>query len=155
MAAKNGKTVEANRAETELSNDGETAIVLSTSQNTAVIGGALFKMKKRISLSLLKHPAGTSVFVKFETKFYESKKVKAEPGKAELPAATVANVIDLTTGEEMLYIISSVLGSTLREEYANDGYVGKCFAINKVAPDASKGKRYATFSVAEIEPTGE
>jgi hypothetical protein len=70
-----------------------------------------------------------------------------------MPPANIALVIDLTTGEEMQYIISAVLGSTLAEEYPDHSYVGKSFAVMKLPPDHGRGKRYATFSIAEIEET--
>jgi 5-methylcytosine-specific restriction endonuclease McrA len=59
------------------------------------------------------------------------------------------DIENLATQELQRMKVNQVLGDELRNAYANDAYVGKCFEIRKYAPQ--NGKRYATFQIDEIE----
>lgn len=63
-------------------------------------------------------------------------------------SADVALVVDLDTGKDTSIVINATLGSSLNENFPNDGYVGKSFAITCTGQVA--GKRYKGFEVNEI-----
>ncbi|MGH7743753.1 MAG: hypothetical protein ACREQ5_02900 [Candidatus Dormibacteria bacterium] len=66
--------------------------------------------------------------------------------------ATLANVINLEDGSVCQIIVNAVVKSVLNDEYPNDGYVGKCFAITKRG--RAQGKQYNPFDIEEIEDPG-
>lgn len=108
-----------------------------------------FRKIRSVTLPVLKLAEGVERFFKFVTPMYVGKQIddKKEP-------ATLAQVIDLETGEEGLIIIGAVLRKELEEAYPNDAYRGKCFAI---ANNGKRGdKKYNSYSVSEIaEPEPE
>jgi hypothetical protein len=59
------------------------------------------------------------------------------------------DIENLDTRELQRIRVNQMLGDELRNAYANDAYVGKCFEIRKYAPQ--NGKRYAPFQIVEIE----
>ena len=69
---------------------------------------------------------------------------------AKMEPAMLANIVNLSTGEEMQTICNKVMESTLNEEYPDAGYVGKSFLIEQ---RSVPGKRYKNYRVAEIEIT--
>lgn len=73
---------------------------------------------------------------------------KDKDGKAQEPA-TVANVTDLNSGEEGIYLVNTVVAENLRKMYPDDGYVQKKFEIEHKGK--KDGKRYGSFSVYELE----
>lgn len=137
-------------AKSKTKREGSKQLVISppsgmvTREKDVKVGGKTFKMKRLVTLPLLKHAAGETRFIQIETAFYVGKQVDEKKG-----AATLCTVIDLTTGEEMTYIVAAVLQKNLEEQYPKDGYVGKSFAVAKYAPP--DGKRYSLFNIAEIE----
>jgi hypothetical protein len=132
-----------------------------------------FKVKRHVTVKLLKVEDGKEYFVKFngaihkavvneaEQKRFENAKAKYDSLSAEEKAKVdpkdiptppnppqLAQVIDLTSGEVVQIIIGSVLESELKREYPNDAYVGKGFSIQKAK---IQGKRYAAYQIAELE----
>ncbi len=107
------------------------------------------KRKKLLTKPLLKYSVGVAVCVLIETAMHIGKDMKpGADGKKKEPA-TLCDVIDLKTGEPCQLIMNAVVKSVLSEEYPNDAYVGKCFAITKQV--RVQGKAYDPFSVEEIE----
>jgi len=106
-----------------------------------------FRKIKNITLPLLKMDAETLYYVKIIKAMYLG---KAIDDKKE--AATLADVINLETGETVQIICPTVLRQTLNEHYPNDSYVGKCFELVKhLVKAADTGAlKYNTFNVAEI-----
>jgi hypothetical protein len=104
------------------------------------------KVKKVLTLPMLKLVKDMPVYVKITEKFFIGKAIddKKEP-------ATIANVVCLDTKEGAQIIVPSVLKSTLTEAYPDDGYVGKCFMITKTSAAGDAGKAYAKFSISELE----
>ena len=84
---------------------------------------------------------------------YVGKEIKkgrgAAPSDQNKEPATLLEVTDLSTGEIAQIVTNEVLKSTLRDEYPQDTYVGKCFSITKKGREA--GKQYNKFSIEEIE----
>ena len=108
-----------------------------------------FKVKRNITLPLLKPQLEVPVYIKITGQIFTGKAVqKAGDGK-DMEPAKIVNCINLETGEECQIIVPSVLDSILNEEFTDNAYVGKGFQITKHAKVA--GKRYHTFSVAELE----
>lgn len=106
-------------------------------------------------LPTLKYDVETPIRVRIETPMSKStmKESRVEKDKGakkgqDMEPATVCQVTNLNTGERQTLICGSVLESTLRESYADDGYVNRCFRIVKHAKAA--GKRYNTYSIDEI-----
>lgn len=107
------------------------------------------KVKRVVTLPLLKMAVGVTVHAKMLTKMYIGKDMKQKEGDKKKEPATLIDVVDLTTGEPAQIIVSAVVKSVLSEEYPNDSYVGKCFSITKQTRVPGKG--YDPFRVVEIE----
>lgn len=108
-----------------------------------------FKRKKLLTRPVLKYVVDTAIYVKIEEKMHIGKEMKPGPDGKKKEPATLANVVDLKTGEPAQIIANAVVKSVLHEEYPNDSYVGLCFSITKQARVA--GKSYDPFSIEEIE----
>lgn len=77
-------------------------------------------------------------------------RAKAEgKGDQKEKPATVAPVVDMQTGENLTLIVPAVLEANLKEQYPDDGYVGKGFYVMKKAK--RPGKRYFDFEISEVE----
>lgn len=109
--------------------------------------------KKLLTRPTLKMVEGTPRYVKIEAPIFIGKEMKSRKADAadakKREPAHVANVIDLETGEPAQIICSAVVLSTLNDEYPSEAYVGKCFAITKLAK--RDGKDYFGYKVEEIE----
>lgn len=110
------------------------------------------KLKQRLTLpSLVMKTKGDERALVFLSPIHASKvvtgKVDAE-GKPEKPA-NVANVGDVTTGEEFVFLVPAVVRSTLIQEYPDDSYVRKVFYIRNEGK--REGKRHIDFTVAEVD----
>lgn len=112
-------------------------------------GAARFKTKRRLTRPVLKFQEGVPQYIRIEKAMYIGREMKpGTDGKKKEPA-TLADVTELTTGEEAQIICSAVIKSTLEEEYPGAGYVSKCFSITKQAK--TPGKQYNKFDITEIE----
>lgn len=107
------------------------------------------KTKRLLTRPILKMIEGQARHILIEAPMYVGKEMKSKAGEKNKEPATLANVIDLETGEPAQIIVSAVVKSVLNEEYPNNGYVHKAFSITKQAKQP--GKQYNPFSVAEIE----
>ena len=108
-----------------------------------------FKRKKNLTPPLLKFAESEARYVKITAPMYLGKEMKEKAGEKKREPAMLADVINLETGEEAQIICSAVVVSVLNENYPNNGYVGKGFAITKKGREP--GKQYNKFSVEEIE----
>lgn len=111
------------------------------------------KRKKLLTRPVLKYVVDTPNYVLIETAAHIGKSMKPGPDGKQKEPATLCNVVDLKTGEPAQIILNAVVKSVLAEEYPNDSYVGKCFAITKQA--RVQGKAYDPFSIEEIENPNE
>ena len=114
------------------------------------------KVIKQVTLPNLKLEVGTPVYVKVSSSIYDGKERAAKPGEEKQKPPKIINVINLETGEEQTLVAGALVVSELTENYPDDGYVNKCFMIEKGASKKGQGGRsYATYKIAEIEdPTG-
>lgn len=109
-----------------------------------------FKKKRSVTRVMFKWANNVERYFKIEKPMFEAKPLKkATAADLKKKPPTLAEVIDLPTGEEGQITCSEVLKDALNQGYPNDGYVGKSFAIMKHAIEGDK--KYATFSIVEIE----
>lgn len=107
------------------------------------------KRKKLLTRPILKFVKDVPQYIKFEGAIYLGKEMKQKAEDKKKEPAHLADVIDLQTGELAQIIVNAVPMSVLKENYPNDSYVGKCFAITRQS--RKEGKAYDPFSVEEIE----
>lgn len=107
-----------------------------------------FKVKKLVTLPLWKWKNDQTKYLRFDSAIFEGKELTVKEGRADEKPAHLANVTDLETGEQCQIIIGFVLESTMNDEYPDNAYVGKTFAITQ---HRDSGKKYNTYSIAEIE----
>lgn len=107
------------------------------------------KRIKTVTRTLIKLQNNRPYYFKIEGAMFVGKELKAKEGDTKKKdPATLLNVINLEDGSEGQIIVGTVLKSTLNEEYPKDGYVGRCFEIEKKR-DAQHD--YNTYNIAEIE----
>lgn len=109
-----------------------------------------FKRKKAVTLpSFVIKKEGDKRYFKFITAMRKSDVITKDKDGKEQEAATVANVVDLESGQEGIYLVNSVVHENLIKAYTEDSYVGKAFEIEHTGK--REGKRYSNFSVYEVE----
>lgn len=131
-----------------------TAVVVANNTEEGklvALGSGSFKVKRVVTLPLLKHVDGQVVHVQIASEIYVGKQIPAEKGstKAAEKPADLCDVVELNTARKMQYIVSAVVKSNLETTYPDGGYVGKCFAIFK--GEKREGKRYREYEIVEIE----
>lgn len=145
----------ANQVKAELSGESNVVAIteskaVSMTQNEALPTG--YKLKKILTLpSLVMKTPGEGRALKFIEAIHESKvqgKQLAD-GTFEKPAS-VAQVVDLDTGEALMFLVPAVVKKNVMDGYPNDGYVGLCFYIKNMGK-RKDGQRYADFGIAEID----
>jgi len=102
-----------------------------------------FEVVKNVTLPLLKPQLDVPVYIKVLDPIYLGKKVEQDK-----EPATIANIVNLETGEHCQILVPAVLAGIFEDEYPDNAYVNKCFKLTK-HPKAS-GKRYHLFTVLEI-----
>jgi hypothetical protein len=109
-----------------------------------------FTQKRAVTLpSVAIKSRGERRIFRFDDKIVTSK-VKSKDG--EKPA-NVATVTDMESGEQMTFIVGSVIEANLHEHYPDDNYVGKIFGFRNLGK--REGKRYVDFEVVELEDNGD
>jgi hypothetical protein len=108
-----------------------------------------FRVKRAVTLPVLKLTPGEERYLQFITAMKIGKPVATVVGGKQMEPATIAEVVDLQTGEQGILICATVLQKELHENYPNDDYVGRAFAITVTkVPE----KKYNLYSILEIEP---
>lgn len=108
-----------------------------------------FKIKRAITLPLLKPQLDVPVYIKVTSKVFVGKDIAAQKGAAKMEAANLINCVNLETGEDCQMIVPAVLAGIFSDEFKDDSYVGCGFMVTK-HPKGS-GKAYHPFSVSELE----
>lgn len=122
-------------------------------ENTAPISGKLsnragFKIKKLVTVpSLVMKIHGEERVLRFDTPITVSK-VK-DPKKPDEKPANVANVTDMESGEQFIFLVPSVVQANLEQEFEGEAYVDRIFLIKHCGKNPAK--RYVNFSIAEVE----
>ncbi len=111
--------------------------------------GFVPKVKKNLTPPVLKLDEDVPRYVQIEAKMYIGKSITAKPGEKDREPAHILDCTNLETGEVCQVIASSIIQSTLTENYPNDSYVGKRFSFTKKARQA--GKQYNKFEILELE----
>lgn len=104
---------------------------------------------RHITVETLKIGAGETRYVKILEKM---KKAKKAVGRSAEPATLLA-VRNLETSKDTQLVVAVALRGILSEEFENDSYVGKCFAISKGAEKRgqSEDRKYYQYTVDEIQ----
>jgi hypothetical protein len=110
-----------------------------------------FKRVRNLTLDILKFVELEPRHVKITGPIHLGKDQKAAKGEEDKKRepAHLAPCINLDDGSECQIIVSAVVLSVLSDEYPNEAYVGKCFAITKKS--RVPGKQYFPYGVEEIE----
>jgi hypothetical protein len=106
---------------------------------------ATYSVIKKVTLPLSKWVVDQEKLLTITSEIFTGKEIK---GDKKMEPAELFNAIDLETGEEVQVIVGAVLKGILNDEYPNNGYVGKSFAIIQ---HNAQGKKYKTYSVLEID----
>lgn len=123
----------------------------ATVANPGAPGAFAPKIKKILTLPLLKMAEGSPIYIKFTAPHFVGKQVAEADGKKKEPPI-MANVVNLPTGELVQIMLGSVLVGILRDEYPNDAYVGKGFEIMLTEKKRGRnGGNYNTYKVAELD----
>jgi len=134
------------------------AVVGNLAGKSITAGDRVFSVVRQVTLPQLKQVEGQIVHIRITSPIYVSKVVakagakKADANSSDKPADLV-NVVNLITGQACTYIVGAAVKGNLEEQYPDESYVGKSFAINKLPAPA--GKRYKTYEILEIEDDGE
>tara|TARA_R110000782_G_scaffold263592_1_gene356317 strand:+ start:9092 stop:9490 length:399 start_codon:yes stop_codon:yes gene_type:complete len=108
-----------------------------------------FKTVKNVTLPLIKPTIGQEFYIGIINAMYVGKDIQQVVGGKKMEPATLVDCTDLETGELCQFIVPAVLKSIFDDEYTDNAYVGKQFALTKLAKKADKG--YFGFKVSEIE----
>jgi hypothetical protein len=133
-----------------------TTVVSTEIVSTAVVGARELPpglvLKRRITLpSLSMKKKGDLRYLVIADVMRVSKVVDkpTADGKVKDPA-TVCTVGDVLSGEVFTWLVPAVCKSNLQNEYQEDTYVGKCFAVENMGR-RSEGQRYNDFSLSEVD----
>lgn len=114
------------------------------------IDRSAIKVKKLITVPVLRFPSGSELCIRFGTPIKIGKELaEGKGGKPKMAPAEVATV-QAMDGSIRQLVCGTVLAGNLRMEYPDDSYVGLWFYIKKFAPDEARGKDYSTYEIMEI-----
>ncbi len=127
---------------------------------TTTFNPADVKVAKQLVFPTLKVEPGVPFYIIAREKMFIGREMEAKDGEAKRGPATILRVKCLhggtddhpLNGKEVQIVANKLLVGTLRENYPDDGYVGKAFRVTK-SDKAKKGKNgdYFPFEVDEIE----
>jgi hypothetical protein len=115
-----------------------------------------FKAKRHVTTPILKiDDNGKPVYFKITGKIYPAppnagERTRKGTDGAEMAPPNLVDVMDYSDGQEKKIVVNTVLGEELKRTYPEDSYVGLSFEVAKFKP-AGGSKRYATFTITEIE----
>jgi len=144
--AKSKKTTEATPATEETA---KPPAVLNPAFAAATVDG--YKVRKHVTVPVLSWPDNATIIFMAVDAIRVGKELKAvRAGELKMAPAELMTVAS-PQGELAQLVVGKVLASELQESYPKDGYVNKWFRATKFPPNTGKGKRYATYSVQEID----
>lgn len=112
------------------------------------------KVVKHVTLPTLKLAEGTPVYVKILDAIFKGKVQPPKKDEAPKKPPSIFNVVNLEDGEQMQMVAGTVVEREILDNYPKDGYVGKCFMIEKGKKKGTGDRKYFTYSIAEIEDPG-
>lgn len=116
--------------------------------NSALDFGGKFKIVRQVTLPTFKLQVGIPFAFRADGVIVQGKKLKTDTDSKREPASLLA-VTNLDTGEVGQIVLGAVLKGNLEEQYPDQAYVGKSFAILK--GEKREGKRYNEYQIMEIE----
>lgn len=110
-----------------------------------------FKVKRRLTVPLLKQGINETVCIRFETPYVKADDRLDEVTGEVQKGPNIAYVTDLKTGEYCTYIVNAVTRGVL--DKVDGSYVGKSFHIEKNLPvsDRPVGRRFCQMDIYELE----
>lgn len=105
------------------------------------------KLKKRVTVPLLKQRVGVPIAIVFLAPIYQGEKID-HPSVKIAEAAFMARVLNVQDGVVYNTIMNTVTRSEIEKAYPDNGYVGKGFAITL---HNLEGKNYKVPEIAEFE----
>jgi len=104
------------------------------------------EVQELVTRPTLSHEQGKVVQLRFLSILQHKDKLNKKTGELER-GPDVAIVVDRHTGMESMYVCNAITASELQEKYPDGGYVGKCFAIQKLKP--TKGQ-YCEINIVRL-----
>lgn len=108
-----------------------------------------YKVKKMVTVPLLKVKPGVQYCVRIVGPMHEGKKIQDQKEPAILMA-----VQELPSNKPHEIIVGKLMRDALNDNYPNAGYVGKCFAFQIDKDPNNPDRRYNLLTqLDEIEPS--
>ncbi|MGH8678169.1 MAG: hypothetical protein ACREUQ_07455 [Burkholderiales bacterium] len=107
------------------------------------MANALFKIKRQITLPVLKMEDSVERYFKFTSDAYIGKEIEG----SQMAPATVAQAIDLESGDAGIVVLNTIAVKELTAAYP-EGIKGKCFSMLK---RSLEGKKYKAMQINEID----
>ncbi len=160
MADKKNETSETENRELSTIEGGKAGRSIT---EAVLIGDGKYKVKQQVNVPVLKHDSGQTVAVRIELP------IRTEISRREDEVTTssgevikgvkesnisVVRVTELNSGLLFNLVLNAITASEFARAYPDNehgvpGYVGKCFAIQKLGTVA--GKRYKDVNILELE----
>lgn len=129
--------------------DAQTGEILPSPQSTShramvtTINGKTVRLVKELSLPVLSTREGQTVMFTIKDAIKLGKKLDEKKD-----AAHICTVTNLENGANYTYLVPAVVQSVFADEYPENSYVGKSFAV--LNNGKREGKRHIDYSVVEI-----
>lgn len=108
-----------------------------------------YEIANYVTRPVLQLPVGVQRGVVIDKPIYEGKEITGT-GTVSKKRAMIADCTNLEDGTVCQIVVPAVLEANLREQYPDDGYVGRAFIIlNK---GMREGKKYNDILIAEVRP---
>lgn len=104
---------------------------------------------RQVTIPVFKWQPGQSVYGQITQAIKQGRELRAAASGPKMAPAHVT-VIRGVRGQLRTLICGEVLKSELQDAYPEHSYVGRWFALKKIAPDEGRDKRYATYQIIEI-----
>ena len=110
-----------------------------------------YEVKREVSVPTLTIKGdNVQLLIKIASAIVGKSSLKTRAGVTSEVTVYSMKVIDMTDGLEKALVVPAVFRSELETSYPDGGYVGKCFAAEKLGKKA--GKEYNDWSIKEIGP---
>ncbi|MGH9780176.1 MAG: hypothetical protein ACRD33_00020 [Candidatus Acidiferrales bacterium] len=104
--------------------------------------------KRKLTLPVVRFETDKPQYVVIVGRMHVGRSLKGTGDKSRMEPATLAECVDIESGELKLLICSAMVKSVLDENYPDDSYVGVGFQI--VKHNKRDGKGYFDYSVDEV-----
>lgn len=129
--------------------------VVNTATPAAQPARPVFKSVKILTLPLFKFVEGQPAYLRFDGKLFVGKKIvelDATGKDVSKEPPTMVHCTDMMSGALCEIMLGKVLEGLVRENYPDDGYIGRVFEITMGAKKRGRGAgSYNTYSLTEVE----